>query len=76
MINDVLWGKTASVIMRSVSGFGLDKQLFLMKLEEINLSELTVFYRAMLQTWKTVIKKERSMDNLEQSGCTRGATFF
>lgn len=76
MINDVLWGKTASVIMRTDGGFGLDKQLFLMKLEEINLSELTVFYRAMLQTWKTVIKKERSMDNLEQSGCTRGATFF
>lgn len=49
---DVLWEKTASAIMRRVGGFGLDKQLFLMNLEEINVSELTVFYRSMLQTWK------------------------
>lgn len=62
---DVLWGKTASAIMRRVGGFGLDKQLFLMKLEEMNLSELTVFYRAMLQTWKTVLRTERNVDNLE-----------
>jgi len=62
---DVLWGKTASVIMRRVGGLGLDKQLFLMKLEEMNLSELTVFYRTMLQTWRIVIRAERNMDNLE-----------
>ncbi len=42
---DVLWEKTASAIMRRVGGYGLDKQLFLINLEEIHLSELTVFYK-------------------------------
>ncbi len=36
-----------------------------MNLEEINLSELTVFYKSMLQTWKNVIRTERNVDNLE-----------
>ncbi len=58
---DVLWEKTA----RRVGGYGLDKQLFLMNLEEIHLSELTVFYRSMLQIWKIVIRSERNVDNLE-----------
>ncbi len=58
---DVLWEKTA----RRVGGYGLDKQLFLMNLEEINLSELTVFYRSILQIWKIVIRSERNVDNLE-----------
>ncbi len=62
---DVLWEKTASAIMRRVGGYGLDKQLFLMNFEEINLSELTVFYKSMLQTWKNVIRTERNVDNLE-----------
>jgi len=31
----------------------------------MNLSELTVFYRTMLQTWRIVIRAERNMDNLE-----------
>ncbi len=62
---DVLWEKTASAIMRRVGGYGLDKQLFLMNLEEIHLSELTVFYKSMLQTWKNVIRTERNVDNLE-----------
>ncbi len=35
---DVLWEKTA----RRVGGYGLDKQLFLMNLEEIHLSELSL----------------------------------
>lgn len=60
---NVVWEKTAEVILRRVGGFGLDKHLFLMKLEQVSLSELTSFYKSMLQVWKTVLRTERDVDN-------------
>lgn len=67
---DVLWEKTASAIMRRVGGFGLDKQLFLMNLEEINVSELTVFTDL---CYKHVIRTE-NLENLEH--CAREEPLF
>ncbi|KAK3533098.1 hypothetical protein QTP70_006780 [Hemibagrus guttatus] len=63
---DVVWEKTAGAILRRVGGFRLDKHLFLMELKELSLSELTCYYKSMLHTWRTVIRTERDMDNLEQ----------
>ncbi|KAK3531870.1 hypothetical protein QTP70_033418, partial [Hemibagrus guttatus] len=63
---DVVWEKTAGAILRRVGGFRLDKHLFLMELKELSLSELTPYYRSMLHMWRTVIRTERDMDNLEQ----------
>ncbi|KAK3527705.1 hypothetical protein QTP86_034618, partial [Hemibagrus guttatus] len=63
---DVVWEKTAGAILRRVGGFRLDKHLFLMELKELSLSELTLYYRSVLHTWRTVIRTERDMDNLEQ----------
>ncbi|KAK3517804.1 hypothetical protein QTP70_018967 [Hemibagrus guttatus] len=63
---DVVWEKTAGTILRRVGGFRLDKHLFLMELKELRLSELTPYYKSMLHTWRTVMRTERDMDNLEQ----------
>ncbi|KAK3506589.1 hypothetical protein QTP70_010222 [Hemibagrus guttatus] len=71
---DVVWEKTAGAILRRVGGFRLDKHLFLMELKELSLSELTPYYRSMLHTWRTVIRTERDMDNLEQ--CTPEEPLF
>ncbi|KAK3509202.1 hypothetical protein QTP70_025562, partial [Hemibagrus guttatus] len=56
----------AGAILRRVGGFRLDKHLFLIELKELSLSELTPYYKSMLHTWRTVIRTERDMDNLEQ----------
>lgn len=40
----------------------MDKHLFLMNLEKIDMSELSHFYRTMLHSWRTVFKVEREVD--------------
>lgn len=65
LYKDVTWAKTASALLKQAGGLGLDKHLFLMKLEEISLSELPPFYKFMLQTWRTVFKVKRDIDEQE-----------
>jgi len=49
-------------LLQRAGGLGLDKHLFLIKLEEVSLSELTPFYKSMLKVWRTVFKVEREID--------------
>lgn len=50
--NDSAWFNTAVVLLRRAGGMGLDKHLFLMKLEENELTDLTPFYKSVLEAWK------------------------
>lgn len=52
--------------MRRAGGFGLDKHLFVIKLEQVNLSELTSFYKSVLRAWNAILKMERDIDNTGQ----------
>lgn len=47
---DVAWAHTARLILKNAGGLGLDKHLFIMDLEKVNLSEITPFYKSVLQS--------------------------
>jgi len=59
---DLVWSQTAKAFLQKAGGLGLDKHLFLMNLERINMSELSHFYRTLLHSWRTVFKFEREVD--------------
>lgn len=48
------------MILQKTGDLGVDRHLFLMKLGQMNLSES--FSRTMLQSWRTVFKVEREVD--------------
>ncbi|KAK3509821.1 hypothetical protein QTP70_012405 [Hemibagrus guttatus] len=46
------WKDRATVLLRKAGEMGLDKHLFLMKLHETDLVNLTPFYRSVLEAWR------------------------
>jgi len=40
---DLTWTETAKMILQKAGGINLDKHLFLMELDKVNLSEVTLF---------------------------------
>lgn len=60
---DLAWAHTARLILKNAGGLGLEKHLFIMDLEKVSLSEITPFYKSVLQSWKTVFKVDRSSDD-------------
>lgn len=63
---DIAWAHTARFILKSAGGLRLDKHLFIMDLGKVSLSEITPFYKSMLQAWKTVFKVDRSSEDTGQ----------
>ncbi len=59
---NLIWAQTAKMILQKAGGLKLDRHLFLMELEKMNLSGVTSFYRSMLYSWRTVFKVERDVD--------------
>lgn len=68
------WGSTASMLLRKVGNFGYDKQLFLLKLDGVDLSQTTPFYQSVLRAWNKVLKPER--DCSQQYGTIREEPLF
>ncbi len=60
---DVAWAHTARLILKNAGGLGFDKHLFIMDLEKVNLSKITLFYKSVLQSWKTVFNVDRNSDD-------------
>ncbi len=52
--SDIAWLNTAVALLRKVGNMGLDKHLFLMELNETALTDLTPFYRSMMEARKVV----------------------
>ncbi|MCI4376030.1 hypothetical protein PGIGA_G00183470 [Pangasianodon gigas] len=46
------WQDTATVLLRRAGGMGFDKYLFVMKPQELDLLDLTPFYRSLLEAWR------------------------
>uniref|UniRef100_A0A671WHQ0 Reverse transcriptase domain-containing protein n=1 Tax=Sparus aurata TaxID=8175 RepID=A0A671WHQ0_SPAAU len=63
------WCDTARPLLRRAGRLGYDKQLFLLKLEDVDISGLTPFYTSVLQAWQ-VFKIERNKKE------TRGMWLF
>ncbi|KAK3561431.1 hypothetical protein QTP86_002542 [Hemibagrus guttatus] len=57
----VYHNQTACLILQ-ILHLGLDKHLHLLKGEEVNLTGVTPFYRSMLQTWRTILKTKRTVN--------------
>lgn len=49
---NVGWINVACALLRKTSGLLYDKQLFLLKSDEVDLKELTPFYNSMITAWK------------------------
>ncbi|MCJ8730194.1 hypothetical protein PDJAM_G00181370 [Pangasius djambal] len=46
------WQDRATVLLRRAGGMGFDKHLFLVKPQEVDLVDLTPFYRSFLESWR------------------------
>jgi hypothetical protein len=53
------WVTTAYTLMRRVGCLGLDKHLFLLKLEGGELPGLTPFYQSVMQAWRVLVKSRK-----------------
>ncbi len=49
---NVGWINVACALLRKTSGLLYDKQLFLLKSDEVDLKELTPFYKSMITAWR------------------------
>ena len=54
------WVDTAYILMRRVGCLGLDKHLFLLKLEGGDLPGLTPFYESVMQAWRVFVKSRKA----------------
>lgn len=61
---DLAWTPTACAFLQKIESFGLDKHLFLLKMDGLRLDNLSSFYKSMLQAWNKVLKVERNLDEL------------
>lgn len=55
------WLSTACLLLRRAGRLGYDKQLFLLKQEDVDVVGLTPFYGSMLQAWR-VFKAARTLN--------------
>ncbi len=55
------WICVARALSRTVSGFGYDKQLFLLRLKELDLSNVSLFYQSMLKAWQNYFNVNRDL---------------
>lgn len=61
---ELAWTQTACAFLQKVESFGLDKHLFLLKMDGLKLDSLSSFYKSMLQAWNKVLKVERNLNEL------------
>nr|XP_046223606.1 deleted in malignant brain tumors 1 protein-like [Oncorhynchus gorbuscha] len=54
------WAETAYTLMRRAGCLGLDKHLFLLKLEGGDLTGLTPFYESVMQAWRVFVKSRKA----------------
>lgn len=57
-----LWTATAQLLLMKAGGLGFDRQLFLMRTSECDLSGLTPFYGTVVEAWRT-LSYSRSPDH-------------
>lgn len=58
---DVGWINVACALLRRTSNLGYDKQLFLLKVNELDLNHLTSFYQSMLKVWSMTFSVSREI---------------
>ncbi len=57
------WICVACALLRTVSGLGYDKQLFLLKLKELDLNNVSLFYQSMLKAWQNNFNVNRDLSH-------------
>ncbi len=55
-----MWTDTACALLQKVDIFKYDKQLFLIRLMDIDLSGTSSYYQSVLKAWRSIFKVERS----------------
>lgn len=50
---DVSWSGVACALLRRAGGMGLDKHLFLLDIQNVDLTGLTSFYHSVFKAWRT-----------------------
>lgn len=58
---DVGWTDVACALLRRTSNLGDDKQLFLLKVNELDFNHLTSFYQSMLKVWNRTFSVTREI---------------
>uniref|UniRef100_A0A3Q3ERM5 Reverse transcriptase domain-containing protein n=1 Tax=Labrus bergylta TaxID=56723 RepID=A0A3Q3ERM5_9LABR len=58
------WMDIARLLLRRAGRLGYTKQLFLLKLEEVDLTGLTSFYMSVMQAWKMYTFKRKKTESL------------
>lgn len=61
---ETMWTDTACALLQKVDIFKYDKQLFLMRLADLNLSGTSSFYHSVLKAWTLVFKVDRDLSSL------------
>ncbi len=72
---DVSWAEVACALLRRAGNMGLDRHLFLMDIDKLNLSGLSVFYRSILKSW-TLFTFSRSADSTQKLWLKEEPLFF
>ncbi len=62
--DNVCWFEIACALSRNAGSMALDRHLFLMDIENLNLTGLTTFYRSILNAWK-VFKFTRELSSVQ-----------
>ncbi len=62
--DNVCWFEIACALLRNAGIMALDHHLFLMNIENLNLTGLTTFYRSMLNAWE-VFKVSRKLSSVQ-----------
>ncbi len=62
--DNVCWFEIACALSRNAGSMALDRHLFLMDIENLNLTGLTTFYRSILNAWK-VFKFSRELSSVQ-----------
>ncbi len=61
---DVSWAGIACTLLRKAGNMGLDRHLFLMEINKLDLAGLTPFYRSLFKVW-TLFKFSRELNNAQ-----------
>ncbi len=56
---DLVWTRTASAILRRAEGLNYDLHLFWIQTQEMDLTEITSFYKSVLKAWAKTFKVKR-----------------
>ncbi len=56
---DLVWTRTAGAILRRAEGLNYDLHLFWIQTQEMDLTEITYFYKSVLQAWAKTCKVKR-----------------